>query len=126
MPIMLMLFGFTRFFWEFFRDNEKLWMGCSSLAFHALFMGIVGLMMYVVIRIHNRRQAEKQAQKKIEYLIISYQGQRRKSLCLFLFVFCNYLVKLLNHYLQSDKILYKYAIMREVHAGVRNSLLFII
>ena len=56
MPIMLMLFGFTRFFWEFFRDNEKLWLGCSSLAFHALFMGIVGLIMYVIIKKYNKKK----------------------------------------------------------------------
>ena len=41
-PIMLMLFGSTRFLWEFARNNEKIWIGCSSLAFHALFMTIVG------------------------------------------------------------------------------------
>lgn len=55
MPIMLMLFGSTRFIFEFFRDNEKLWMGCSSLAFHALFMSVVGLVMYVVIDRHNQK-----------------------------------------------------------------------
>ena len=56
MPIMLMLFGSTRFFWEFFRGNEKIWLGCSSLAFHALFMSIVGLIMYVIINKHNKKQ----------------------------------------------------------------------
>lgn len=61
MPIMLMLFGFTRFIWEFFRDNEKLWLGCSSLAFHALFMGVVGLIMYIAIQKHNKKQAAKTA-----------------------------------------------------------------
>ena len=59
MPIMLMLFGSTRFVWEFFRDNEKLWMGCSSLAFHALFMSIVGLIMYIMIKKHNEKQKTK-------------------------------------------------------------------
>jgi len=53
MPIMLIIFGFTRFIWEFFRDNEKLWLGCSSLAFHALFMAVVGLIMYRVIKNKN-------------------------------------------------------------------------
>ncbi|MBR5288201.1 MAG: prolipoprotein diacylglyceryl transferase [Clostridia bacterium] len=56
MPIMLMLFGSTRFFWEFFRDNEKLWLNCSSLAFHALFMSVVGLIMYIIIRKQNEKQ----------------------------------------------------------------------
>jgi len=41
-PLMLILFGSTRFLWEFARNNEKLWLGCSSLAFHALFMALVG------------------------------------------------------------------------------------
>lgn len=61
MPIMLMLFGSTRFLFEFFRDNEKLWMGCSSLAFHALFMAVVGMIMYVVIDRHNQKQEAKAA-----------------------------------------------------------------
>lgn len=56
MPVMLILFGITRFFWEFFRDNKKIWLGCSSLAFHALFMSVVGLIMYIVIKQHNKRQ----------------------------------------------------------------------
>ena len=59
MPIMLMLFGSTRFIFEFFRDNDKLWLGCSSLAFHALFMSVVGLIMYVVIDRHNKKQEAK-------------------------------------------------------------------
>ena len=59
MPIMLMLFGSTRFIWEFFRANEKLWLGCSSLAFHALFMSIVGLIMYISIKKYNAKKAEQ-------------------------------------------------------------------
>ena len=55
MPIMLMLFGSTRFLWEFFRDNDKIWFGCSSLAFHAIFMALVGLIMYVIIKKHNEK-----------------------------------------------------------------------
>lgn len=57
MPIMLMLFGFTRVFWEFFRDNEKLWMGFSSLAFHALFMGVVGVILYICVKKYNEKHA---------------------------------------------------------------------
>lgn len=57
-PIMLILFGFTRFIWEFFRDNEKLWLGCSSLAFHALFMFVVGVIALVVI---NKKQKRAEA-----------------------------------------------------------------
>ena len=48
-PLMLMLYGSTRFVWEFFRNNEKLVWGCSSLAFHALFMAVVGGVAYLII-----------------------------------------------------------------------------
>ncbi len=49
-PIMLMLFGSTRFICEFFRDNTKVLFGCSSLAFHALLAFIIGLVAYVLIK----------------------------------------------------------------------------
>ena len=48
-PIMLVMFGSTRFLCEFLRDNEKLWLGCSNLAFHALFMAVVGVIALIVI-----------------------------------------------------------------------------
>ena len=44
--IMLMLFGSTRFIWEFFRDNNKLFWGISNLAIHALIMCIAGCLAY--------------------------------------------------------------------------------
>ena len=56
-PIMLILFGSTRFICEFFRDNEKILWGCSSLAFHALFMFVVGIVALVIIR--RKQQAAK-------------------------------------------------------------------
>ena len=46
-PLMLMLFGFTRFFLEFARDNPKLFWGISSLAIHAFVMFVVGLLLYI-------------------------------------------------------------------------------
>ena len=49
-PVMFILFGSTRFLCEFLRDNEKIFLGCSSLAFHALFMFVVGVIAYIVIR----------------------------------------------------------------------------
>lgn len=49
-PTMLILFGSTRFIWEFFRNNEKLWLGCSSLAFHALFMALVGAIWLIYLQ----------------------------------------------------------------------------
>ena len=56
-PIMLILFGFTRFIWEFFRQNEKLVLGISNLAFHALFAGIVGVVMLVYRIQKDKKQA---------------------------------------------------------------------
>lgn len=61
-PLMLILFGSTRFLWEFARDNEKILLGCSSLAFHALFMAIVGATVLYCIHkttIHTKRKRKK-------------------------------------------------------------------
>lgn len=55
--IMLVMFGFTRFIWEFFRDNQKLVLGCSNLAFHALFMCIVGIVVLIVVRNSEKKKA---------------------------------------------------------------------
>lgn len=48
-PLMLVLFGTTRFIWEFVRNNRKIWLRCSSLAFHALFMAIIGTILLIYI-----------------------------------------------------------------------------
>ena len=48
-PLMLVLFGSTRFLFEFLRDNEKMFWGISNLAIHALFMFVVGVI-WIVIR----------------------------------------------------------------------------
>lgn len=53
-PIMMIMFGMTRFVWEFFRNNEKIWLGCSALAFHALFMAMVGGVTLLVMRKRDR------------------------------------------------------------------------
>lgn len=42
-PTFLILFGSTRFFLEFLRDNDKLFLGISGLALHAAFMVVVGV-----------------------------------------------------------------------------------
>ena len=47
-PLMLVIFGSTRFLCEFLRDNDKILLGCSSLAFHALFMFVVGMIWLVM------------------------------------------------------------------------------
>ena len=41
----LVMFGSTRFFLEFLRDNEKIWCGISKLAFLALASVVVGMVM---------------------------------------------------------------------------------
>ena len=56
-PLMLVLYGSTRFLWEFARDNEKIWLGCSVLAFHALFMTLVGAVALCIL--HGRRGSER-------------------------------------------------------------------
>lgn len=55
-PLMLILFGYSRFLLEFLRDNEKLIFGISSLAFHALFMALVGTAAYFSIDERNKKR----------------------------------------------------------------------
>lgn len=55
-PIMLMLFGYSRFFLEFLRDNPKVLFGISSLALHALTNALIGTIAYFVIRSQNKRK----------------------------------------------------------------------
>lgn len=56
-PIMLTLFGSSRVVCEFLRDNDKLWLGCSSLAFHALFMFVVGLV-WIILAKRKQKKTE--------------------------------------------------------------------
>ena len=56
-PLMLVMYGGVRFVLEFFRDNEKIVLGCSGLAFHALFMLLVGIVWLVRIK----KKAEEEA-----------------------------------------------------------------
>ena len=46
----MILFGSTRFVFEFFRDNEKLWGNVSELALHALAAFILGVIALIVLR----------------------------------------------------------------------------
>jgi prolipoprotein diacylglyceryltransferase len=55
-PLMLVLFGSSRFLFEFLRNNEKMFWGISNLAIHALFMFVVGVIWLIILR---QRQAEK-------------------------------------------------------------------
>ena len=56
-PLMMVIFGSTRFVCEFLRDNDKMILGISNLAFHALFMFIVGVIALVII---NKKQKKVQ------------------------------------------------------------------
>lgn len=47
--IMLIPYGLGRFFWEFFADNQKVFLNISSLALHALLMTVVGAVMLLVL-----------------------------------------------------------------------------
>lgn len=60
-PLMLILFGFTRFLLEFARDNEKLFLGISSLAIHAFIMGVVGTVWFIIARRMNNRRKKAEA-----------------------------------------------------------------
>ena len=57
LPWMLFLYGVGRFITEFFRDNEKIFIGCSDIALHALFMAVVGvgaLFCLDILEMHRR------------------------------------------------------------------------
>lgn len=55
----LVIFGGTRFFLEFLRDNDKLFPGISGLALHALFMVLVGTIWLMVLYEKNNRKSLK-------------------------------------------------------------------
>lgn len=57
-PLMLVLFGSTRFGFEFLRDNHKLFWGISNLAIHALFMFIVGVVWIIILYKKQRKSSD--------------------------------------------------------------------
>ncbi len=60
-PLMLVMFGSSRFLFEFLRNNEKILWGCSSLSFHALFMFVVGVIALIIIRRKKKSAGKLQA-----------------------------------------------------------------
>lgn len=58
-PLMLMLFGYSRVLLEFARDNEKIFLGMSSLALHALFMALVGTATYVTMKENKNKRKRR-------------------------------------------------------------------
>ena len=57
-PLMLIMFGSSRFIFEFFRANKKIFLGCSSLSFHALFMCVAGIVALIIIK-HKKKSVKK-------------------------------------------------------------------
>lgn len=54
LPMLLTVYGALRFLIEFLHDNEKVLLGCSKLAFHALFMCAVGAVLWTLKRKKNK------------------------------------------------------------------------
>lgn len=57
--IMLIPYGLSRFIWEFFADNEKVFLNISSLALHALLMSVVGASMLIILHYKEARAKQK-------------------------------------------------------------------
>lgn len=68
--IMLMLYGSQRFFFEFFRDNDKIikfapleqaegYLGISNLAMWALAMFVEGAILLIALRIYDKKKKQK-------------------------------------------------------------------
>ena len=62
-PLMLIMFGSTRFALEFLRDNQKLFWGISNLAIHAFVMFVVGVVWYFVPweKIFKKKKSDSEA-----------------------------------------------------------------
>ena len=52
----LIMFGGSRFLWEFLRDNEKLGFGISELAIHAFTAFVVGWTVWIVLTVIDRKR----------------------------------------------------------------------
>ena len=53
--IILIPYGISRFIWEFFADNEKVFFNISSLALHALLMSVVGAAMLIILHQKDKK-----------------------------------------------------------------------
>lgn len=61
--LMLVTFGPTRFLFEFLRDNEKVFWHISSLALHALFMTVVGIVGLILLPKYDAFVTKKAEEK---------------------------------------------------------------
>ncbi len=55
LPMVLTVYGASRFLIEFLHANEKVLLGCSKIAFHALFMCAVGAVLWTLKRKKNKK-----------------------------------------------------------------------
>ena len=69
-PMMLILFGLTRFLLEFARKSKKVFLGISKLGLHALFILLVGISIYLSLQFSI-------PSKRISYKAIS-KARRKK------------------------------------------------
>ncbi len=60
-PLMMILYGGTRFLWEFLADNQKLFLHISELALWAFLTCLLGTAWYLTIKERNRRRAARGA-----------------------------------------------------------------
>lgn len=58
---MLIVYGYSRFIWEFFADNVKVFWGISELAIHAFICGTVGVAMYFILKKYNKTHPPEEA-----------------------------------------------------------------
>ena len=63
-PLMMILYGGTRFLWEFLADNQKLFLHLSELALWALFTCLLGLAWLFTTHERIRRSAARSAQNQ--------------------------------------------------------------
>ena len=54
--IMLIPYGLSRFVWEFFADNTKVFLNISALALHALLMSVVGIAMLIILHQRDKKK----------------------------------------------------------------------
>lgn len=54
----MILFGSTRFIFEFFRDNQKIWNNISDLALHAMAAFVLGIAALLIMRNPQRNEEE--------------------------------------------------------------------
>lgn len=57
-PIMLIMYGFSRFIWEFFSDSEKNFIGLTELAIWSVATFTMGVLWLVIKKVKENKQAE--------------------------------------------------------------------